>query len=73
MSVDTQGEAWVAVTQVLRQLLDGDATGKHDAGVVVAKLVDAFLTGGDVAVPPAAVFNGLRLAFTRAGFQTVSE
>ena len=70
MSVDAQGEGWIAVTEVLGQLLDGDASGEHDAGVVVAELVDAFLAGGDVAASAAPVCGGFRYqaSFDESGF-----
>ena len=45
MGVDAQGETWVAVAEVLGLFLDGDTPGEHDAGVVMAELVDAFLAG----------------------------
>ena len=60
MGVDAEGERGVGVAEVLGQLLDGDATGEHDAGVVVAQLVDAFLPGGDIPGTPAAVFLRFR-------------
>jgi hypothetical protein len=39
-----QGEGRVAVTEVLGELLDADASGEHDAGVVVVELADAFMS-----------------------------
>jgi hypothetical protein len=48
-------ERRVAVAEVFSQFSDADASGEHDAGVVVAELVDAFLTGGDVVAPAARV------------------
>ena len=41
MSVDAEGEPGIGVTEVLGHFIDRDATGEHDAGVVVAQLVDA--------------------------------
>jgi len=55
VGVDTQGKSRVAVAEVFGQFFDGDASGEHDAGVVVAELVDAFLAGGDVAAATAPV------------------
>jgi hypothetical protein len=55
VSVDAQGEARIAVAEVLGEFFDGDTSGEHDAGVVVAELVDAFLTGGEVAAATAPV------------------
>jgi hypothetical protein len=43
VSIDTERERRVAVAEVFGDFLDGDASGEHDAGVVVAELVDAFL------------------------------
>jgi hypothetical protein len=60
MSVDAQGEARVAVAEVLGKFLDGDASGEHGAGVVVAELVDAFLAGSGVAAAAAPVGGRLR-------------
>ena len=47
MGVDAQGEGRITVAEVLGEFLDGDAPGQHDAGVVVAELVEAFLASGD--------------------------
>ena len=59
VGVDAQGKGRVAVAEVLGQFLDGDASGEHDTGVVVAELVEAFLAGGDVAAASAPVSGGL--------------
>jgi hypothetical protein len=58
VGVDAEGEGRIAVAEVFGQLLDGDATCQHDAGVVVAELVNAFLTGGGVVAPSAPVPDG---------------
>jgi hypothetical protein len=63
------------VAEILGQLLDGNAPGEHDTGVVVAELVDAFPTGGHVSAATAPVSGWFRdqASFDRAGFQIVSE
>ncbi len=75
VGVDAQGESRVAVAEIFGEFLDGDAASEHDAGIVVAELVDAFLAGGDVAASAAPVSDrfGDHAGFTRAGFQVVSE
>ena len=53
VGIDAQSEGGILVPQVLGEFLDRDTSGKHDAGVVVAELMDAFPAGGDVAAPAA--------------------
>jgi hypothetical protein len=55
MGIDAKRERRVAVTEVFSELLDGDTSGEHNAGVVVTELVDAFLAGRDVAAAAATV------------------
>ena len=71
VSVGAQSEGWIAVTEVLGQLLDGDTSGEHDAGIVAADLVDAFFAGSDVAASAAPVRGGFRYqaSFDESGFQ----
>jgi hypothetical protein len=45
------------MAEVFSELLDGDASGQHNAGVVMTELVDAFLAGGDVTVAAAPVLG----------------
>jgi len=45
------------MAEVFSELLDGDASGEHDTGVVVTELVDAFPAGGDVAAAAAPVLG----------------
>jgi hypothetical protein len=47
--VDPEGKGRVGVAEVLGQFVDGDASGEHDAGVVVTQLVDALFARGGVA------------------------
>ena len=70
MGVDAQGERWVAVAEVFGELLNRDAPGEHDAGVIVPELVEAFPAGGDVAGPAAPVFGRFRdqASFGQSGF-----
>jgi hypothetical protein len=70
VGVDAQGERWVAVAEVFGELLNRDAPGEHDAGVIVPELVEAFPAGGDVAGPAALVFGGFRdqASFGQSGF-----
>ena len=58
MGVDAQREGGVGVAEVFGQFLDGDASGEHDAGEVVAELVDAVLAGGGIPGASAPVFLG---------------
>jgi hypothetical protein len=60
VGVDAQGERWVAVAEVFGELFNRDASGEHDAGVIMPELVEAFRAGGDVARPAAPVFGGFR-------------
>ena len=53
-------KAGVRVAEVLGQFLDGDASDQHDAGVVVAELVDTLPAGGDIAASAAPVQRRVR-------------
>jgi len=59
VGIDAQREGRVAVAEVFSELLDGNAPGEHDAGVVVAELVDAFPAGSGVPGATAIVLPGL--------------
>ena len=58
VGIDAQREGRVAVAEVFSELLDGNAPGEHDAGVVVAELVDAFLAASDEPEAAAPVPDG---------------
>lgn len=75
MRVYAQGEGRILVAEVLGQLLDRDAPRQHDAGVVVAELVNPFPAGDDItaSAAPSTAGSGIRPALTSAGFQIVSE
>jgi hypothetical protein len=46
------------VAEVFSELLDGDAPGEHNAGVIMTELVNAFPAGGDVAAAATCPFRG---------------
>jgi hypothetical protein len=73
--VDAQSESRILMAEVLGQLIDGDASCQHDAGVIVTELMDSFSAGGDIAASAAPVHGGLgnQACLYECGFQIVSE